>query len=256
MKNIYLLPTDKLSRLYYNNKESKLILQGIALEDENKNCKNQHIYITSNEEIKEDRCWVINTMNKKESVPHSKWGDLIIMTTDQELIKDGVQSIDDEFLEWFVHNSSCEFVDVYEVNGKLFAEPIISKEEPKPHSFCETPNEKCTMNYCDENGCQNRIRHLVEPKQEIILKEVVERIFNIPDDKKGDVYFCSNIAHLRKGFRHGAKYQKDRLYTEEDMLKASQYGYEYHQNTNFPDTSWEDNCKNNTRQWLTTLKEQ
>jgi hypothetical protein len=40
------------------------------------------------------------------------------------------------------------------------------------------------------------------------------------------------------------------------MLKASQYGYEYHQNTNFPDTSWEDNCKNNTRQWLTTLKEQ
>jgi hypothetical protein len=22
------------------------------------------------------------------------------------------------------------------------------------------------MNYCDENGCQNRVRHLVEPKQE------------------------------------------------------------------------------------------
>ena len=45
-------------------------------------------------------------------------------------------------------------------------------------------------------------------------------------------------------------------YSEEDLLKASQYGYEYHQNINFPDTSWEDNCKNNTRQWLTTLKEQ
>jgi hypothetical protein len=36
----------------------------------------------------------------------------------------------------------------------------------KPHSFCETPEEKCTMNYCDENGCLNRKRELVEPKQE------------------------------------------------------------------------------------------
>lgn len=22
----------------------------------------------------------------------------------------------------------------------------------QPHGFCETPHEKCTMNYCDENG--------------------------------------------------------------------------------------------------------
>ncbi len=39
-------------------------------------------------------------------------------------------------------------------------------EEVKPHSFCETPYEKCTMNYCDENGCQNRKKELVEPKEE------------------------------------------------------------------------------------------
>ena len=32
----------------------------------------------------------------------------------------------------------------------------------KPWSFCETPEEKCTMNYCDENGCQNRKRNYVE----------------------------------------------------------------------------------------------
>ena len=36
------------------------------------------------------------------------------------------------------------------------------KEEPNPHSFCETSEEKCTINYCDENGCQNRNRVLVE----------------------------------------------------------------------------------------------
>jgi hypothetical protein len=36
--------------------------------------------------------------------------------------------------------------------------------EKKPHSFCETPEENCTMNYCDDNGCQNRKRELVNPE--------------------------------------------------------------------------------------------
>jgi hypothetical protein len=52
---------------------------------------------------------------------------------------------------------------------------------PKPHSFCVTPEEKCTMNYCDENGCQNRKRELVEPKpnttmQSDLSKKVKEDI--------------------------------------------------------------------------------
>jgi hypothetical protein len=37
----------------------------------------------------------------------------------------------------------------------------------KPWSFCETPKEKCIMNYCDENGCQNRKRNLVN--EEILI---------------------------------------------------------------------------------------
>lgn len=35
----------------------------------------------------------------------------------------------------------------------------------KTHNFCETPEEKCTMNYCDDNGCQNRKRNLVSDKE-------------------------------------------------------------------------------------------
>src|SRR5690606_12985043 len=30
-----------------------------------------------------------------------------------------------------------------------------------------TPDEKCTMNYCDENGCQNRKRHIVEENKQL-----------------------------------------------------------------------------------------
>lgn len=53
----------------------------------------------------------------------------------------------------------------------------VPKEEAKPHSFCETPEEKCTMNYCDENGCQNRKRELVEPKQENNFYEKLKQYF-------------------------------------------------------------------------------
>jgi hypothetical protein len=45
-------------------------------------------------------------------------------------------------------------------------------EEPKPHSFCETPEEKCTMNYCNENGCQNRERQLTDLEIAIRLEEI------------------------------------------------------------------------------------
>jgi hypothetical protein len=34
-------------------------------------------------------------------------------------------------------------------------------ENKTPWSFCETPEEKCTMNYCDDNGCQNRKKNFV-----------------------------------------------------------------------------------------------
>lgn len=47
---------------------------------------------------------------------------------------------------------------------ECYAAPNNTMETPKnePWIFCETPEEKCTMNYCDENGCQNRKRNLVK----------------------------------------------------------------------------------------------
>ena len=80
------------------------------------------------------------------------------------------------------------------------------QEEPKPHSFCETPKEKCTMNYCDENGCQNRVRHLVEPKQET-LEEASSRYFK---ELSPDISFL-------KAVEFGAKWQAERMYSEEDI---------------------------------------
>ena len=51
------------------------------------------------------------------------------------------------------------------------------EEELKPHSFCETPEEKCTLGYCDENGCMNRKRVLVEPELNVAYKETEGKLF-------------------------------------------------------------------------------
>lgn len=127
MKNIYLLPTDKPSKLYLNS-ENKIFITDVEM-----NCGNtQHIYITSDEEIKEGDYWIyichINGLDYgdnnnpivKNNLPHTWFEKLhdkenykkIILTTDQDLIKDGIQPIDDEFLKWFTKNPNCEEVKV------------------------------------------------------------------------------------------------------------------------------------------------
>ena len=47
---------------------------------------------------------------------------------------------------------------------------------------------------------------------------------------------------------------KDKKYTEEDMLNASKYGYEFRDTTSFPQHKFEDSCINNTKQWLEWYK--
>jgi hypothetical protein len=41
-----------------------------------------------------------------------------------------------------------------------------------------------------------------------------------------------------------------RSYSEQDLIAAAKYGYEYRDTTSFPELSFEDNCKNNVKQWI------
>jgi hypothetical protein len=122
MKNIHLLPTEKPSRLGRFIDTGKLSLR---TDDDIPRGENINIYITSDEEIKEgdwvklfvkhiDKEWV-HKVTKEDLLLYTDFnneGSKIILTTDQDLIADGVQAIDDEFLEWFVKNPSCESVEV------------------------------------------------------------------------------------------------------------------------------------------------
>jgi hypothetical protein len=149
MKNIYLLPTDKPSRLAILN-SGKLNLGARFISSSNS--KAQHIYITSNEEVRggdyviEDIGGTVYGPIDRESIIENP--KKIILTDDTDLIKDGVQAIDDEFLEWFVKNSSCEEVEVldyldddgniayggnkrYQICHYLYDKIIIPQEESK-----------------------------------------------------------------------------------------------------------------------------
>lgn len=145
MKNIHVLPTDQPSRLWVNN-----LLQGkLELSEETLigSLRNRYIYITSDEEIKKGD-WVIQVNFEKTNIQltqcitefqtkiaNDKDGSFtknkIILTTDPTLIADGVQSIDEEFLEWFVKNPSCEFIDVFKDDRLNHYNIFIPQEETK-----------------------------------------------------------------------------------------------------------------------------
>jgi hypothetical protein len=133
MKNLFLIPTDKPSRLYQLKNDilrlDRIFSKGTA-------CKN--IYITFDEEIKTGDYYQSGKFIWQMRYP--QWGEegqggakKIILTTDPELIADGVQAIDDTFLEWFVKNPSCDEVEIdcwnVRTKDKVVYEPPLKEYE-------------------------------------------------------------------------------------------------------------------------------
>ena len=134
MKNIHLLPTEDNSWLCL--KDGELVNAndgGCMLGYDPPRWLTQHLYITSSEEIKEGdwilKCSNVNDWNFKSGELQEKdysyfkvkcvslvllnpEDKKIILTTNPTLIADGVQEINNEFLEWFMKNDTCEFVEV------------------------------------------------------------------------------------------------------------------------------------------------
>tara|TARA_R110000868_G_scaffold406046_1_gene686124 strand:+ start:51 stop:752 length:702 start_codon:yes stop_codon:yes gene_type:complete len=204
MKNIHVIPTPKPSRLVKNS-ENKIILtiQTLPL-DKEIGCSPQHINITSDEEIK-DGDWMIRGNEQPIKVEKDFFWDFgvryykIILTTDQDLIKDNIQAIPDEFLEWFVKNPSCEEVEVELHIGSLrwshsknTYKIIIPQEELKqelPQLGTKEFNELASAYFGGK------------PKQET-LEVFAERI------AKGNG--SDNWKEIMEGIIEGAKWQQER----------------------------------------------
>ena len=194
MKNIHILPTNKPSRLsILNNGKLNFGAEFIS----SSNTKAKHTYITNSEEIKEGDWFYnsfLNEFSKMDVLDYSNFRQKIILTTDQDLIKDGVQAIDDEFLEWFVKNPSCEWVDVWLMNkgyNKQEDYPyqehyliIVPKEEPKQDLPIVSGSYGCTIQTKKQ-----------EPKQETLeeaAEEYSEEYFNRDEIQMR----CSKISFI------------------------------------------------------------
>jgi hypothetical protein len=211
MKNIFLLPTDKPSILYglpgdYFATTSRPLLP-ISI---NRNLKNWNIYITSDEKIKD--CWVLNTHFNEVYFCKGFYGiqpmiKKIVLTTDENLVNDNVQAIDNEFLGWFIKNPSCEYVDFIKLRKEkgynfLGYEIIFPKEEwispMRPFKVKEEPKQKdCCTPYGQIKRYKNCVGCDKKPKQET-LEEAAERI---------NYFVLNGRTPFNNGFKEGAKWK-------------------------------------------------
>ena len=214
MKNIYLLSTEKgtgslakspNSSYYIVNNHNRAISDHI----------DYHIYITNDDYIKDKEYGIYNdsklveilSQDRYEYRIHSKNNLLgytpintckkIIMTTDPKLIEKGVQSIPDIFLEWFVKNTTSEYVEIGNQSIKSF-----------------------------ETGHFEDFYKIIIPKEElkqVTLEEVKD--LNYWKNNAEEDYLLVPISVLR--YISELEKQQERSYSEEDMFdcwKASHTG--------------------------------
>ncbi len=227
MKNIYILPTNKSSRLSINCQTNllQLGLENRMFHD------NLNIYITSDEEIKKnDYALALDTnivfkvsvdLKGIKSFPYLY--KKIILTTNQDLIKDGVQAILDNFLEWFVKNPNCENIEIQK-GWRRFDENlgylkrykiIIPKEEPTTFKNM-LPLTKVDWEKFKKNPVPNKKE---DPKQHVELinnniKEFDKKIQKFKHKEKVLIKEDYDKVHLRHCYQ--GKYEDNCKYGEDD----------------------------------------
>jgi hypothetical protein len=288
-RNIHVLPTDNPSRLCYDREDNLRFAPNAGFSTAD---GKQHVYITSDEEIKD--CCVLNTHINQVYSLKGYYGfqplvKKIILTTDQDLIADGVQAIDDEFLEWFVKNPSCEVVEVsYGVlkpfqsidkgymihlpNNEVLEEPkqgclihlfstsgvelIRPRIPPFPYpSELPKQDRTCTNNcsaVCGE--CQ-----VFKPKQDDYTSQDFLNEISWNKSKQETLeevakQYAKTIGNkdgtAEFDFIRGAKWQAERMYSEEEVIRIIQ---ELMNDVHVGDLCYGDNIidfKLSPRQWF------
>jgi hypothetical protein len=214
MKNIHLIPTEKASEFYSINGKHKLANSTMAMDwyISSVGYKPHNIYITSDEDFNEND-YVIKKDGRLVQVSYLLSKDLdgafkVVIASDPDLIADGVQAIDDEFLEWFVKNPSCEFVEVNKLcYGALsgFADAgykiIIPQEEPKQEIIATEEDAKIFV---------DTIENPPDPNEN--LKRAFEKAMTSSTKNKAAEKWCSEEGFYpdpKQGFIAGANWQQE-----------------------------------------------
>ena len=144
----------------------------------------------------------------------------IILTTDQDLIKDGVQEIPDEFLEWFVKNPTCEFVIVksdgcrvnrgqcdcseQDIDCQCFGYKIITPKEKQKQLLSEMMQEDEKSGLYDET-----------------IEEAAKNFYPVETND----LICSPKL-VRDAFLAGALWQQKQMYSKQQVLELMKQSFE------------------------------
>jgi hypothetical protein len=261
MKNIHQLITQKPSRLF----DDGIDLYLSELKDRTGHpVSSYNIFITCDENIEEGDYGIINNevgkiiltedgyeflIGKGTSYVYGDYHYLsevckkIILTTDPKLIKEGIQAIDDEFLEWFVKNPSCEEVEVEDWYNKFLSCCRSKKECHCDKKRIIIPKEELKQGI-DVKKFEEKANQIID---NVKLEEVAEKHANDsfiwPLNKHGERQSIPVGQSVPSGYRKhckiatkhfiaGAKWKEKNSYSEEEVLELLEL-YDNHIQENF-----------------------
>ena len=186
------------------------------------------LYVISNTEDVNDNDYIITKDDRLIKVSYLLSDEVakgfkVILTTNDQLIKDGVQAINDEFLNWFVKNPSCDFIRTLKV--PYFDESShsylldIPKEEPKQElslkindEFLDTTSKEILYTLMEEfDNLVTENSSEETPKQEITIEEIEQQI-------------TLTEARGERVIKYLDKYKGQSIYNE--IALAIEFGYQ------------------------------
>jgi hypothetical protein len=168
----------------------------ITKEQEGADVLHQYLYITSEEAIKEGDWHFKNDKMVTKSHIIDDTCKKIILTDNPDLIAEGVQPIDNDFLEWFVKNPKCERVEVkfiYEGFELDCYQIILPQGEPKQEIWKDIPNYESlyqVSNFGNVKSLERYVKGKVEnrlQKENILSKRLV--------GDKGNQYYAVTLCN-------------------------------------------------------------
>lgn len=236
MKNIHMFPTKKPSRLFMCF--GKLNIGDYIAKRKHPNVENQYIYITSDEQIKE-MDWFYD-IRKPDTPINRRFINTImdenckkiILTDRPTLIENGVQAIDDEFLEWFVKYPTYEEVYIIKQYKQVNQDnPITRGSTALMFSHYEIHLLKANKQMIDDwNLIYCKLNNRQIPTKEKPTQEIINEDFAggldigqiIPkEETKQETLLGKTISKEvadKDSFEDVTKYKIERSYSEEEVL--------------------------------------
>lgn len=181
----------------------------------------RNVFITSDDEPK-DNDWVYYENGSLKGThkivdgqrPKTMILKKIIMSTDSKLIKDGIPTISEEFLKWFIKNLKCESVEV--------------------ESYCSYGDDCPSEGAYDKQYLCNIVYRINVPEETLVVEdmlyedsnsyELAKNLFTeiygyAPEIISGNQQHEVIVAALQKGIVYGATWQADRGYTDAKVIE-------------------------------------